>query len=243
MTCPPARSLFKIDVAARRSLCSFPVYWSLILVGWWSPDWSIATDSASSIIAVVLKGEFPNVTVDHPVGRRNRPDRGHDLLDPVCARLKRRAAYPVAATTGPQPKVEIDQDVSYRFGTMSQQTEGSHSWKITNKGEGDLELWLEGKTSCSCTIASLKDGKKAQVKPGESTTIDLEWNTKTFENDYSQTATIGTNDPSRPSFTLAVKGKVFPPVIVIPPQMITFGTISNEDTSSPEGRGLLAGPA
>ncbi len=140
------------------------------------------------------------------------------------------SSYPVAATTGPQPKMEIDQDVSYHFGTMSQQSEGSHSWKITNKGEGDLELWLVGNTSCSCTIASLKDGKKAQVKPGGSTKIDLDWNTKTFENDYRQTATIGTNDTSRPSFTLAVAGKVFPPVIVMPPQMITFGAISNEDT-------------
>ena len=139
-------------------------------------------------------------------------------------------SYPVAATTGPQPKLEIDQDVSHNFGKMSQQTKAKHTWKITNKGEGDLELWLVGNTSCSCTIASLKDGKKAEVKPGGSTNIDLDWNTKTFENEYSQTATIGTNDPSRPTFTLLVRGKVHPPVVVIPPQLITFGAISNEES-------------
>jgi len=138
-------------------------------------------------------------------------------------------AYPVNVSTGPQPKVEIDQDVSHTFGTMSQQSKGKHTWKITNKGEGDLELWLEGKTSCSCTIASLGEGKKELVKPGASKNVDLEWNTKTFENDYTQTATIGTNDLSRPTFTLLVRGKVFPPVVVVPPQMMTFGSISNEE--------------
>ena len=90
-------------------------------------------------------------------------------------------------------------------------------------------MWLAGKTSCSCTIASLTEDKKEVVKPGESKNIDLEWNTKTFENDYTQTATIGTNDPSRPTFTLLVRGKVYPPVIVIPPEMMTFGSISNEE--------------
>jgi hypothetical protein len=138
-------------------------------------------------------------------------------------------AYPVEVSNGPQPKVEIDQDVSHTFGNMSQKSKGIHSWKITNKGEGNLELWLEGKTSCSCTIASLQEGKKELVKPGESKSIELEWNTKTFENDYTQTATIGTNDPSRLTFTLLVRGKVHPPVVVVPPQMVTFGSISNEE--------------
>jgi hypothetical protein len=139
-------------------------------------------------------------------------------------------SYPASTPTGPQPKVEIDQDVTYSFGTMSQQTKRTHTWNVTNKGEGDLELWLEGKTSCSCTIASLANDKKELVKPGKSQKIDLEWNTKTFENDYTQTATIGTNDLTRPTFTLMVRGKVFPPVVVVPPQMITFATISNEES-------------
>jgi len=138
-------------------------------------------------------------------------------------------AHPVIVSTGPQPKLEIDQDVSHTFGTMSQQSKATHSWKITNKGEGDLELWLDGETSCSCTVASLKNGKHELVKPGASKNIDLEWNTKTFKETYTQQATIGSNDPSRPTFTLQVRGKVFPPIVVIPPEMITFGSISNEE--------------
>jgi len=137
--------------------------------------------------------------------------------------------YPVDASTGPQPKVLIDQDVSHAFGTMSQQSKAKHAWKVTNKGEGDLELWLDGHTSCSCTVASLVEGKKEVIKPGESKDVELEWNTKTFKDNYLQTATIGTNDPSRPTFTLQVKGKVFPPVVVVPADVVSFGAISNED--------------
>jgi Protein of unknown function (DUF1573) len=141
--------------------------------------------------------------------------------------------YSARTAKGPQPKVEIDDPLLFDFGAMPQQSTGTHSWKIKNVGEGDLELWMESST-CSCTIAKLatKDGdskKKVVVKPGDSTEIDLEWQTKTFHDAYSKGATIGTNDFSRQSFQLAVKGTVNPPVVVYPPEMIRFDAISNEE--------------
>ena len=139
-----------------------------------------------------------------------------------------KAAVNVPA--GPQPQVEIDQDPIYDFGKMPQQDKGMHTWRIKNIGEKDLELWMEGKPTCSCTIAKLEHNQKAVVEPGKSTTIDLEWNTKDFHDDYSQGATFGTNDPRRPTFHLTIKGVVHPPVIVYPPEMIQFTTISNEET-------------
>ncbi len=135
----------------------------------------------------------------------------------------------VSVATGPQPKLEIDQDLIYDFDKMSQQEKGTHTWQIKNTGEADLELWMEGKPTCSCTIAKLEHNQKATVKPGESTTIDLEWNTKEFHDDYSQGATFGTNDPVRKLFKLTVKGKVYPPVVIFPPEMMQFPTISNEE--------------
>jgi hypothetical protein len=139
---------------------------------------------------------------------------------------------PVARTvpTGPQPKLEIAQDLVYEFGKMSQHSQDKHSWEIRNAGEGTLELWMEGTPTCSCTIANLQDGKKAVVQPGESTAIELQWDTKAFQDTYSQGATFGTNDPSRPTFKLAVHGKVYPPVVVYPQSMMTFPSISNEES-------------
>ena len=149
----------------------------------------------------------------------------------------------VNASTGPQPKVEIDQALIYDFGKMSQHDKGMHTWRIKNTGEATLELWMIGKPTCSCTIAKLENNQKATVKPGKSTTIDLEWNTKDFHDDYSQGAKFGTNAPLHPTFNLTIKGKVHPPVVVFPPEMIQFPTISNEEPHAHPYRGLLAGPA
>jgi hypothetical protein len=145
------------------------------------------------------------------------------LPDPEAAKA------PVVEYTGPQPKLEIDQEPIYNFGKMSQQDKGMHTWRIKNLGEKELELWMIGKPTCSCTIAKLEGNRKASVEPGKSTTIDLEWNTKDFHDDYSQGAEFGTNDPRHPSFHLTIKGKVHPPVVVYPPEAIQFPTISNED--------------
>ncbi len=144
---------------------------------------------------------------------------------------------PVVKATGPSPKVDIAQELTYDFGIMSQEDKRSHTWVVKNAGAGELELWLEGKPTCSCTVAELDTSKDEQagpkkivhVKPGDTTKINLVWDTKLRENHYSQSATIGTNDPAKPSFTIAVHGLVHPPVMVVPPQMITLAQVSNED--------------
>jgi hypothetical protein len=136
---------------------------------------------------------------------------------------------------GPQPKWEISQPLLFEFGVLPQNTKHTHSWAVKNVGEGDLEMWMKSST-CSCTIAKLatKEGeetKKVIVKPKDSTTIDLEWETKPGTTpDYGKSATIGTNDLTRPTFTLNVKGKVFPPLVVFPPEMINFSNgVSTEE--------------
>ena len=147
----------------------------------------------------------------------------------------------VNAAKGPQPKVEIASPLIYDFGTMSQHRKNSHVWEIKNAGEADLEIWLEEST-CSCTIAKLQlparpEGEpgpkpRVRVKPNETTPIAVDWDTKTFQNpSYSQGVTIGTTDPAKPTFTLTVKGVVYPPVQVYPPEMINLAAISNEEVS------------
>ncbi len=153
------------------------------------------------------------------------------------ATIKEPTAHPVApAPTGPTAKVEIPEPLIYEFGTMPQLSTGTHAWEFKNVGDADLELWFESST-CSCTVAKLKsengeEKKRLVVKPKNSTPIDLEWQTKMFHDEYSKGATIGTNDPSHPSVSISVKGKVYPPVIVIPNEMITFGSVSNEELHS-----------
>ena len=138
--------------------------------------------------------------------------------------------------SGPLPKVEVPGPLTYEFGTMSQLTTGKHAWEFKNLGDADLELWFESST-CSCTVAKLKteegeEKKKLVVQPHRSTMIDLEWQTKEFHDEYTKGAVIGTNDPSRPTVSINVHGKVHAPVIVFPPEMITFDSVSNEERQS-----------
>jgi len=157
--------------------------------------------------------------------------------------LTNSEAGPVPAAVneklGPQPKVEIAGPPVHEFGSMSQFRKDSHTWEVKNVGEAELQLWLDHST-CSCTIAKLaaqdtasKDGtstekKIVRVKPNESIPIKLEFETKNFQNTYEKGAWIGSNDPTKPLFSLFVKGTVYPPVMVYPPEMITLNGISNE---------------
>ena len=132
-----------------------------------------------------------------------------------------------APEPGKRPLATVDQDLKYNFGTMRHKDKGHRKWTFRNKGEGDLLLTMVSST-CKCTVASLKDGKTATLKPGESTEVELEWETKTI-GDFGQSATIGTNDPEHPTFDLAVQGTVRPAVMVYPSDdTINFLEITND---------------
>ena len=150
------------------------------------------------------------------------------------------AKVAVAEVTGPQPEVVVEGDPIFDFGTMSRHDKATHTWLVKNTGQAPLEVWQHGVTTCSCTAANLDPGgknvfdaagqKKMVLKPGETKTIELEWHTeKDLGEDYSQGATFGTTDPRKKTFNLSIKGKVYPPVVVFPPQMIQFPRISNEE--------------
>lgn len=139
--------------------------------------------------------------------------------------------FPVGpkADKGPKPKAVLEEKTTFDFGTMAQQATGKHAWVVKNTGEADLELTMISST-CSCTLAKFKDGKSAVVKPGESTDIVLEFETRTNNGDYRKGANIGTNDPSLPQFSLHVHGNVYPAVMTMPPGgVVNFQGISNDD--------------
>jgi hypothetical protein len=143
---------------------------------------------------------------------------------------------------GPQPKIEIEGDLIYDFGKMAKHEKSAREWVVKNTGEAPLEITLEGNTTCSCTVskpgihkdASGKDVHETMViPPGKSDKIGLNWHTdKDLGEDYSQGGTFVTNDPRKPKFMLTVKGKVYPPITVYPPEMVQFPAMSNEEPHS-----------
>ena len=132
-----------------------------------------------------------------------------------------------------KPKAVVEGDRYFDFGTMPQQVVGKHNWVVRNEGQGVLELWMISST-CSCTLAKFKDGEKAYVKPGETTEITLEFETRSNNGTYEKGAEIGSNDPKLPQFPLHVRGKVYPAVMVFPPldsNVVNLLDIGNDDAS------------
>jgi hypothetical protein len=141
------------------------------------------------------------------------------------------------AGDGPPPVVEVEGDLTYKFGVMAQETEGKHSWVFKNNGSGPLEL-RSVRTDCSCTVIQLgkpdtptdKRPLSLKVNPGATETIDVQWKTNKADGAYRKTATIGTNDPKRPEIFLLVEGTVRPAVTMVPAEGINFQTVSNDET-------------
>lgn len=142
-------------------------------------------------------------------------------------------SQPVAAKpTGPQPKAVVDGELTWQFGEMGQQETGKRTWKLTNQGDADLQIW-KGTSTCMCTVAKLqKDGDKLTLKPGESTDIDIEFKTNEVVGDFHKGANIETNDPDNPTFPLFVHGKINPPVIMIPGDTIDLRIVNSDDPKS-----------
>lgn len=141
---------------------------------------------------------------------------------------------------GPAPSVEVEGDLSYKFGTMTQDEEAQHSWIFRNTGQGDLVLKNLG-TDCSCTIAQFGPAKPAPgseekvlaLKPNGSEAIVVKWKTNN-KNDgpYRKSARIGTNDPKQAVITLSVEGEVHPAIVLVPgEQTINFQVVSNDEPS------------
>ena len=129
---------------------------------------------------------------------------------------------------GPQPKLLIDDETEFDFGTMAQQTKGNHEWLVRNEGEGELIL-TGTEPTCSCTVIDPKPGEDVKVPPGESYTVRVEWETRQFQDKYEKTARILTNDPSRPDLTFVVSGVVRPAIVMFPSDgFVNVQTISND---------------
>ncbi len=117
-------------------------------------------------------------------------------------------------------KVQITGGTTYDFGTMQQGSKKTHSFVFKNIGTAPMELEVAN-TSCRCTIGALSD---STLEPGEETNVTLEWKATGVLDQFSQTATIATNDPDHRNVLLTVRGIVARTILIEPPTL-NFGDI------------------
>jgi hypothetical protein len=87
-----------------------------------------------------------------------------------------------------------------------------------------------------CTVAEFPKATQSDsitVKPGSETPLHLTFETQTTDGKYSKAATVGTNDPNRPTIVFGTEGMVYPAIIVSPPmKALVFSSITNDVEST-----------
>ena len=142
----------------------------------------------------------------------------------------RTPSPPAPATPAENPnrtaKVVVEKD-TYDFGTMDAGSEASHEFIFKNEGDAPLTL-TKGRSTCKCTVANLQ---QAQVAPGQSTKVKLDWKAKGFVGAYQQSAVILTNDPHTSTVTLSVSGRIVTTVKVVPDELVLSSVTAGENAS------------
>jgi hypothetical protein len=98
------------------------------------------------------------------------------------------------------PKLVMAEQDHY-FGAVKPGTPLTHSFKLKNTGDADLEIKSVA-PGCGCTTS---DFDKV-IAPGKEGKITLEIkNTEHYKGEITKNATVTTNDPERPTFTLVLR--------------------------------------
>jgi hypothetical protein len=181
----------------------------------WRVFWTCAAIAGLFAVLVLWAGNTATFLFHHPrtQGVRVEIDKRTGaavVVQPLAA--KGSLAVP------PRPRLSVDK-TEFDFGTMPPLTMARHVFLLRNAGTAPLRLQL-GPTTCKCTLSGLEKGS---LQPGEQTPLVLNWNSgRHFHFEHS--ATIYTNDPSRRSLDLVIRGQVITDIdtdvaeVVIPPQ-------------------------
>jgi hypothetical protein len=121
------------------------------------------------------------------------------------------------------PKITFE-TTTFDYGTINQGQEVKTTFKFTNTGGSDLII-RKTKASCGCTAG---DPEKKVLKAGESTVINVTFNSTGKSGKDSKTITVISNAPESPSVTLTIKGEIKVPASATP----TPGS-SNNPTGAP----------
>jgi len=101
------------------------------------------------------------------------------------------------------PKLVTQQD-EYDFGDIKQGEKVTHVFVITNSG-GDLLKITNVKASCGCTAAL---PEKNELAPGESTNLNVTFNSTGRIGKQKKLIRIESNDPDNPQVIVTIKGNV-----------------------------------
>ncbi len=115
-------------------------------------------------------------------------------------------------TAGMATPQAIFDRLTHDYGKINQGTSNTSTFTLTNQGKATLTI-RKVKASCGCTAPQ---PKKTVLAPGESTTVDVTYNSHGKEGAQNQTVVVITNDPQRAKQTLTIKADVLKPETATP---------------------------
>lgn len=132
-----------------------------------------------------------------------------------------------AAAEAGAPSLTLD-PTSLNFGVMEPHEAKKSALTLTNTGSAELEI-LQVKSGCSCTAAA---PAKDSLMPGESTRIDVTFNSEDYQGDVVKYITIYTSDPDNPRREVMIRAHVHVPIIAFPPKGLRFESVRAGDSTS-----------
>lgn len=100
------------------------------------------------------------------------------------------------------PEIKFEKLV-YDFGEVGPSAKQTGQFKFTNAGETLLKIT---KVARCCGIVTKLD--KMEYAPGESGTLEVEWNSGPRESTMTRQVVVHSNDPNTPAINLTIKAKV-----------------------------------
>jgi hypothetical protein len=107
---------------------------------------------------------------------------------------------PLNQPSGSAPKLAMA-SFEHNFGSVKAGTPLTFTFKVKNEGDAELEI-KNVAPSCGCTTSQF-DKTVAAGKQG-GITLEIK-NTSSYKGDVVKSATVTTNDPNQPSFTLTLR--------------------------------------
>lgn len=144
-----------------------------------------------------------------------------------------------AQPAGPAPKIVFETE-ELDIGSMSDTDKGEGTFILRNAGDATLIITGLG-SSCGCTEPRIggvvvSGGKtpapvRVEIAPGESTTIEVNYNPLGKQDKDVQKVTIECNDPARPRIELQLIAHV-EPLVRVDPRVLNLGDIDRGKSST-----------
>ncbi|OFY71104.1 MAG: hypothetical protein A3G23_14945 [Bacteroidetes bacterium RIFCSPLOWO2_12_FULL_37_12] len=153
---------------------------------------TIAGDKKSEWGAETIRIEIPTSDSEEPIKKMFISSTLEEFFPPMTDEQKAKA-----------PKISFDKQ-EFDFGKIKAGDKVKTEFTLTNAGKSELII-RHTKASCGCTAGT---PQKNNLKPGQSTKVDVTFDSTGKKGKTSNTVTVIANDPSTPSTVLKISAEV-----------------------------------